>query len=78
MHFDYSDKVKSWQKTLFINQDTGATDLTVNPTNPNHLFAATYERRRTAWGFVGGGFGSKVFIYAEEVVCLRSDCLSSL
>lgn len=52
------DGGKTWQKTLYINQDTGATDLVIDPSNPNILFAATYERRRTSWGFVGGGPGS--------------------
>jgi photosystem II stability/assembly factor-like uncharacterized protein len=50
----------SWAKTRYINQDTGATDLVIDPANPNLLFAATYERRRTAWGFVGGGPGSGI------------------
>ncbi len=52
------DGGKSWVKTLYVNQDTGATDLIVGPSNPNILFAATYERRRASWGFVGGGPGS--------------------
>jgi len=54
------DGGKTWTKTLYINQDTGATDLVIDPANPNTLFAATYERRRTAWGFVGGGPGSAI------------------
>src|SRR5688572_23203457 len=54
------DGGKTWAKTLYINQDTGATDLVIDPANPNLLFAATYERRRTSWGFVGGGPGSSI------------------
>jgi len=54
------DGGKTWTKTLYINQDTGATELVIDPANPNILFAATYERRRTAWGFVGGGPGSGI------------------
>jgi photosystem II stability/assembly factor-like uncharacterized protein len=53
-----TDGGKSWQKTLYINQDTGATDLIVDMSNPNFVMAATYERRRASWGFVGGGPGS--------------------
>ena len=53
-----TDGGATWTKTLYINQDTGATDLIVNRANPNQLFAATYERRRAAWAFVGGGPGS--------------------
>jgi len=54
------DGGKTWTKTLYINQDTGATELVIDPANPNLLFAATYERRRTSWGFVGGGPGSGI------------------
>ena len=54
------DGGKSWTKTLYVNQDTGATDLVVDPSNPNLLLAATYERRRNSWGFVGGGPGSGI------------------
>jgi hypothetical protein len=48
----------NWQKVLYINQDTGAIDIAMDPSNPNVLMASTYERRRAAWGFVGGGPGS--------------------
>jgi hypothetical protein len=58
--FMTSDGGKTWQKTLFINQDVGANDITIDPSNPNHLFASTYERRRASWGFVGGGFGAGI------------------
>ncbi len=58
--FMTTDGGKTWQKTLYVNQDTGATDLAIDPSNPNVLFAATYERRRTSWGFVGGGPGSAI------------------
>ncbi len=58
--FMTTDGGKSWAKTLYINQDTGATELVLDPSNPNVLFAATYERRRTSWGFVGGGPGSGI------------------
>lgn len=56
--FMTSDGGKTWTKTLSVDENTGATDLIVDPSNPNYLWAATYERRRTEWGFVGGGPGS--------------------
>jgi len=58
--FMTTDGGKSWTKTLYINEDTGATELVMDPSNPNVFFAATYERRRTSWGFVGGGPGSGI------------------
>ncbi len=50
----------TWTKTLFVTPDTGATDLVIDPSNPNNLWAAMYEHRRTAWGYVGGGPGSGI------------------
>ena len=56
--FMTTDGGKTWTKTLYVNPDTGATELIIDPSNPNNLWAATYEHRRTAWGYVGGGPGS--------------------
>ena len=50
----------TWERTLFVDEDTGATDLVVHPTNPEILYAATYQRRRRTWGFNGGGPGSGI------------------
>ncbi len=59
--FMTTDGGKSWNKTLFVTRDVGATELMIDPTNPNVLWAAMYERQRTAWGFVGGGPGSGLY-----------------
>jgi photosystem II stability/assembly factor-like uncharacterized protein len=53
-----ADGGATWRKVLEVNNNTGATDLVLDPANPNTLFAATYQRRRTACCFVGGGPGS--------------------
>lgn len=47
----------TWQKVLAVDDNTGAIDVAIEP-DGRTLFAATYERRRRAWGFVGGGPGS--------------------
>jgi photosystem II stability/assembly factor-like uncharacterized protein len=59
--FKTTDGGKTWNKVLFINDDTGVTDVAIDPQSPTTLYAATYERRRTAWGFNGGGPGSGVY-----------------
>jgi photosystem II stability/assembly factor-like uncharacterized protein len=59
--FKTTDGGKTWTKSLFINDDTGATDIAIDPQSPNILYAAAYERRRTAWGFNGGGPGSGIY-----------------
>jgi photosystem II stability/assembly factor-like uncharacterized protein len=53
-----SDGGKTWRRTLHIDEDTGATDVAIDTQDPNILYAATYQRRRTAFGFDGGGAGS--------------------
>ena len=52
--FKSVDGGKTWKKVLFVNNYTGATDLVINYTNPKIMFAATYQRVRTGWGFNGG------------------------
>ena len=51
----------SWELVLYLDAHTGAIDLAMDPSNPNTLFAAMYSRRRTAWGFNGGGPGSGIY-----------------
>ncbi|MEO5897419.1 MAG: hypothetical protein ABIS06_17145 [Vicinamibacterales bacterium] len=53
-----TDGGKTWTNTKFIDEDTGFTDVVMDPSNPNVLLAASYQRRRQAWGFNGGGKGS--------------------
>ena len=43
-----------------MDDDTGATELVMDPRNPKVLYAATYQRRRATWGFNGGGPGSAI------------------
>ncbi|MCH7933858.1 MAG: hypothetical protein IIC36_07650 [Gemmatimonadetes bacterium] len=51
----------SWELVLHLDDHTGAIDLAMDPSDPNTLFAAMYSRRRTAWGFNGGGPGSGIY-----------------
>ncbi len=53
-----TDGGQTWARTLHVDQDTGATDVAIDPGDPSVLYAATYQRRRTAFGFDGGGAGS--------------------
>ena len=56
-----SDGGRTWQLVLKGNDDTGVTEVAMDPTDPNTLYAATYQRRRQAFGFVGGGPGSALW-----------------
>jgi photosystem II stability/assembly factor-like uncharacterized protein len=59
--FRTRDSGKSWERVLFVDQDTGAVDLAMDPKNPDVLYAALYQRRRVPWGFSGGGMGGGLY-----------------
>jgi photosystem II stability/assembly factor-like uncharacterized protein len=56
-----TDGGKTWSRTLFVNDNSGAIDLAIDPNNPNTLYAATWERSRKAWDFSGAGAGSGIW-----------------
>jgi photosystem II stability/assembly factor-like uncharacterized protein len=56
-----SDGGKSWSQVLRINDDTGVNDIAMDPESPDILYAAAYERRRTPFGFNGGGPDSAIY-----------------
>lgn len=53
-----TDAGKSWKRTLGDNEWVGATDLLIDPENPDVLYAATWQRQRTVAAYIGGGPGS--------------------
>lgn len=59
--FKTSDGGKTWQNVLFINENTGIIDISASPTNPNILYAASWERARKAWDFDGDGENSAIY-----------------
>jgi photosystem II stability/assembly factor-like uncharacterized protein len=59
--FKTIDGGKTWANTKFIDNDTGFTDVVMDPANPSTLWAASYQRRRTPWGMNGGGPGSGIW-----------------
>jgi len=56
-----TDGGATWTNTKFIDENTGFTDVVIDPSNPNVLYAASYQRRRVPWGFNGGGPGSGIW-----------------
>ncbi len=56
-----NDGGQNWEQVLFVDENTGAIDLVMDPSDPQTLFAAMYQRQRKAWGFNGGGQGSGIY-----------------
>ena len=54
------DAGRTWERVLGIDDDTGVVDVAIDQ-DGRTLFAAAYQRRRRAWGFVGGGPGSALY-----------------
>ncbi len=51
----------TWTGVLQIDENTGVTDLEFDPSNPDIVYAAAYQRRRHVWGFLGGGPQSGIY-----------------
>ena len=59
--FKTKDGGQSWNKTLFIDDDTGVIDLDIDSENFNIQFAATWQRDRSPWNFNGNGNKSGIY-----------------
>ncbi|HWX55403.1 MAG TPA: glycosyl hydrolase [Verrucomicrobiae bacterium] len=53
--FKSTDGGKTWNAVLTISENTGVTDVVMDPSNPDVLFAATYQRRRHFFTLINGG-----------------------
>jgi photosystem II stability/assembly factor-like uncharacterized protein len=58
--FRSQDGGKTWQRILFRGDKAGASDLIIDPTNPNILYAGFWEVYRKPWTLESGGPGSGV------------------
>ncbi|WP_297337215.1 glycosyl hydrolase [Algoriphagus sp.] len=56
-----TDGGKNWEQVLFVDDQSGAVDLILDPTNPDVLYATTWELKRTPYSLESGGPGSKMF-----------------
>jgi photosystem II stability/assembly factor-like uncharacterized protein len=56
-----TDGGKTWQQTLYIDDNTGVIDMDINTKNPNELYAAAWYRTRRAWNFEEGGKTSGIY-----------------
>lgn len=56
-----SDGGKSWRKVLYVDENTGCSDLSMDMTNPRILYAAMWDHRRQPWEIRSGGKGSGIY-----------------
>lgn len=56
-----TDGGQTWKKTLYVDENTGASSLSMDFNNPRILYAATWDHRRTPWTVRSGGPGSAIW-----------------
>lgn len=55
------DGGKTWEKVLFVDNQTGAIDIQFDPNNPNTIYAAMWQVIRKPWNLSSGGPGSGLY-----------------
>ncbi|MBA2244568.1 MAG: glycosyl hydrolase [Gemmatimonadetes bacterium] len=55
------DGGQNWERVLFRNDSTGGVDISIDPQNPQVIYAALWEAWRVPWGMSSGGPGSGLF-----------------
>ncbi|MGI9547327.1 MAG: WD40/YVTN/BNR-like repeat-containing protein [Flavobacteriaceae bacterium] len=61
-----TDGGKNWAQVLFVNDQAGAVDLTMDPNNPRILYASTWRVQRTPYSLSSGGAGSALWKSTDE------------
>ncbi len=55
------DGGKTWNKTLFVDDQSGIIEMNADPNNFNLMFASSWDKDRKAWDFIGSGKGSAIY-----------------
>ncbi len=56
-----TDGGRSWNRVLFISENTGISEVHCDPRNPDTLYAVAYQRRRHQWTLIDGGPESGIY-----------------
>ena len=59
------DGGETWERVLFTNETSGASDLAIDPANPDIVYAGMHDYLRQPWHFRSGGPGSGLFRSAD-------------
>ncbi len=60
--FKTTDAGVTWTKVLYIDQDTGCSDLDLDLSNPRNVYAGMWMHRRRPWRFDGGGAETALYV----------------
>ncbi len=63
--FRTADGGKTWTKVLFVDENTGCSDIAMDPRNPRRLFAGMWQLEIHTWGRVSGGPGGGLFTSSD-------------
>ena len=50
-----ADGGRTWERTLFVNENTGCADIAMDAGNPRNLFAGMWQIEIHTWGRTSGG-----------------------
>src|SRR5262249_50124706 len=59
--FKTTDGGKTWKNVLSISENTGVVDVAMDPSNPDIMYAAAYQRRRHVFTLIDGGPESALY-----------------
>ena len=59
--FKTTDGGKTWKNILNVSENTGVTDVVIDPQDPKTIYAASYQRRRHMWTLINGGPESALY-----------------
>jgi photosystem II stability/assembly factor-like uncharacterized protein len=59
--FKTTDGGRTWKNILSISENTGVTDVVIDPNDPNTVYCAAYQRRRHMWTLINGGPESAIY-----------------
>lgn len=59
--FKTTDGGKTWNKTLYVNNQSGIIEMDADPSNFNLMYASSWDKDRKAWDFRGSGEGSGIY-----------------
>jgi photosystem II stability/assembly factor-like uncharacterized protein len=56
-----TDGGETWEQVLKISENTGVSDIAMDPRNPDVLYVSAYQRRRHVWTLIDGGPESAIY-----------------